>query len=91
MSNLTYKQAIRMTIPQDSPSEALRKKLPRGDGNWPGYSTVYRNIAAGCEAMARDKYVYLSYEHINAMAVLGSGHEETMKYEQMRMRNRGWI
>lgn len=62
-------------IPQDSPTEARRKELPRGDGNWPGYSAVYRNIAAGCEKMARAKYVYLSYEHI----------------EQLRMRMRGWI
>lgn len=78
-------------ITQDSTTEARRKELPRGDGDWPGYAQVYRNIAAGCEKMARTRHVYLSYEHINAMAVLGSGHEETMKYEQMRMRMRGWI
>lgn len=78
-------------VPQDSPTEARRKELPRGNGDWPGYSAVYLNIASGCEKMARAKYVHLSYEHINAMAVLGSGDEETMKYEQMRMRMRGWI
>jgi hypothetical protein len=52
---------------------------------------VYANIARGCEELAKRKYVYLSDEHENAMAVLGSGHEETMKYEQMRMRDRGLI
>ena len=77
--------------PQDSPVETRRKELPRGNGDWPGYSHVYANIAAGCEKMARTPYVYLSGEHVNAMAVLGSGHEETMKYKQMRMRQRGFI
>jgi hypothetical protein len=78
-------------VPQDSPVEQRRKELPRATGDWPGYASVYANIAKGCEAMARTEYVCLSDEHINAMSVLGSGHEETMKYEQMRMRNRGFI
>jgi hypothetical protein len=78
-------------IPQDSPVEQRRKELPRGKGDWSGFSHVYQNIAKGCERMARDRYVYLSDEHVNAMAVLGSGDEETMKYEQMRMRDLGWI
>jgi hypothetical protein len=79
------------SVSQDSPVESRRKELPRGTGDWPGFDKVYSNIAAGCEAMARTKYVYLSEEHVNAMAVLGCGHEETMKYEQMRMRDRGFI
>lgn len=74
-----------------SPVEVRRQELPRGSGNWPGYAEVYSNIARGCEVMARTRYVYLSDEHVNAMAVLGSGDEATMKYEQMRMRDRGFI
>lgn len=76
---------------QDSPVERRRKELPRSNGDWKGYAQVYARIAAGCEAMARARYVHLSDEHVNAMAILGSGHEESMKYEQMRMRNRGFI
>jgi hypothetical protein len=75
----------------DSPVEQRRKELPRGKGDWPGYAAVYANISRGCEAMARQKNVHLSDEHVNAMAVLGSGDETTMKYEQMRMRDRGFI
>ena len=78
-------------LPQDSPTEEARKLLPRGNGTWPGYEHVYRNIAEACEKMARSRYVYLSDEHIQAMAILGCGDEETMKYEQMRCRGRGWI
>lgn len=83
--------ATARSIPQDSPVEARRKELPRGKGDWIGWPQVYSNISRGCEAMARTTYVYLSDEHVNAMAVLGCGHEETMKYEQMRMRDRGFI
>jgi hypothetical protein len=77
--------------PQDSPTERRMKELPRGDGNWLGFNKVWSNIQQGCHAMAKVPYVYLSEEHINAMAVLGCGDETTMKYEQMRMRDRGWI
>jgi hypothetical protein len=76
---------------QESPVEARRKELPRGQGDWVGFSHVYQNLSAGCNAMGRTDYVRLSDEHVNAMAVLGCGHEETMKYEQMRMRMRGFI
>ncbi|HYM36183.1 MAG TPA: hypothetical protein VET48_12340 [Steroidobacteraceae bacterium] len=78
-------------VPQDSPVERRRKELSRGNGDWAGYAHVYANIARGCEAMARTPYVHLSDEHVNAMAVLGCGDEQTMKYEQMRMRDRGFI
>ncbi len=75
----------------ESPVETKRKALPRGDGDWAGFAEVYARLAAGCNAMAGTLYVYLSDEHVNAMAVLGSGHEESMKYEVMRMRSRGFI
>jgi hypothetical protein len=74
-----------------SPVEVRRKQLLRGNGDWAGYATVYRNIASACEIMGRMPYVRLSDEHVNAMAVLGCGHENTMKYEQMRLRQRGFI
>lgn len=75
----------------DSPVEQVRKQLPRGDGNWPGYAYVYKNIADACQKMAETEYIYLSDEHVDAMAILGSGHEETMKAEQARLRMRRFI
>lgn len=78
-------------MPASSPVEQRRKELPRGNGGWRGYSYVYGRIQAACEAMGRTRYVALSEEHVNAMAVLGSGHEETMKYEMHRLRMRGFI
>lgn len=85
-----FNRSLNSPMP-DSPTEQVRKTLPKGDGNWPGFEHVYRNIAAACEKMARTKYIYLSEEHITSMAILGCGHEETMKYEQMRLRGRGFI
>lgn len=78
-------------IPCDSPVEERRKQLPRGDGEWPGYSVVYERIKQGCEALAASKHTHLSGEHVEAMAILGSGHEETMKAEVHRMLDRGLI
>ena len=75
----------------DSPVERRRKELPCGNATWPGYSKVYANISTACEHMGQMPYIRLSDEHVNAMAILGCGHEETMKYEQMRLRMRGFI
>lgn len=76
---------------QDSPVERRRKELPKGNGDWLGYDVVYDKIQAACHVMARTRYVYLSEEHVNAMAVLGCGHEATMKLELQRLRNRGFV
>jgi hypothetical protein len=76
---------------RDSPVEQVRKKLPRGDGQWPGYSTVYQKISAACDRMGRMPYVCLSDEHVDAMAVLGCGHEETMKAMLHHLRYRGFV
>lgn len=67
------------------------KDLPKGCGEWPGYNTVYRRLATACERMAQTKYIYLSDEHARAMAILGCGHEETMKAEQARLAMRGFL
>ena len=73
-----------------SPTEQVRKNLPRGDGAWPGFDYVYGQLYAACDAMAKSS-LHLSDEHIRAMAVLGCGHEETMKAEMWRLRGRGFI
>ncbi len=74
-----------------SPVEQARKAGACGDGNWAGYAHVYANIARGAEAMARQTYVYLSDDHVNTMADLGSGDENRMKYRQMWLRQYGYI
>lgn len=76
---------------RDSPVEERRKQLPRGDGNWKGYDVVYANISKACEKMGLSKHMRLSYLHVEAMAVLGSGHEETMKAMQMTLRDEGLL
>lgn len=78
---------IRMNL--ESPVETERKTLPRGDGQWPGFARVYQTISGACDRMGQSAS-RLNEEHVRAMAILGCGHEETMKYEQMRLRSRGW-
>ena len=75
----------------DSPVEKMRKTLPRGDGAWGGFDYVYIQIKEACERMAVARYVALSDEHVTAMAILGCGHEETMKAEMWRLRGRKFI
>ena len=75
----------------DDPVEQARKAGPQGNGEWPGFDYVYRKITEACEAMAQQRYVYLSNEHIETMADLGSGHEERMKCRLMWLRARDYI
>lgn len=75
----------------DSPVERARKQGPCGDGNWPGFDSVYRKISAGCEKMARSRHHYLSLDHVESMADLGSGHEERMKWRLHWMLTYGWV
>lgn len=75
----------------DSPVETRMRELARGTGDWEGFGYVWEQLQIGCHAMAKRRYVYLSQEHVNAMGILGCGHEETMKAEMWRMRQRGWI
>lgn len=66
-------------IPQDSPTEKLRKQLPQGNCDWAEYDKTQARLSKACQLMAKERYVYLSDLHIKTMAVLGCGHEETMK------------
>lgn len=77
------------TLPQDSPVEQRRKELPRGNGSWAGWESVYDRLAAAAERLSRT--LHLSEEHENLMAALGCGHEETMKAELHRCYSRGLI
>lgn len=76
-------------VKAESPVETIRKELPRGKGDFPGYSRCYTIISAACQRLAESN-LYLSDEHVRAMAILGCGHEETMKAEMMRLMHRGF-
>lgn len=85
------KQHILNSPMPDSPVEQALKAGPRGNGEWSGFSAVFRMIAQGAEAMARREYVYLSQDHVDTMADLGSGHEERMKARLHWLRMYGYI
>lgn len=88
---MTSKKQILNAAAPDSPVETVRKTLPRGTADWAGFDYVYGKISAACEQMAQTRYVALSDEHVTSMAILGCGHEETMKAEMWRLRSRGFI
>jgi hypothetical protein len=74
---------------------AEMRALPQGDCEWPGYSIVFNRLQAIAYNMAKktpgiQNHNYLSAEHITTMAVLGCGHEETMKGWLLQMIDRGW-
>ena len=69
-----------MTILRDSPVEIRRKEMPKGDGGWPGFDRCYERLQGAAKYLSRNKYTYLNQDHIDVMAAMGSGHEETMKF-----------
>lgn len=77
-------------IAQESPVETIRKSLPKGDGKWRGFASVYRRISKACEEMARRGH-HLSEFHVETMAILGCGHEETMKARLLLLYESNWI
>ena len=62
----------------------------KGTGNWPGWSAVYDKLSKAAQLMADSGHL-LSDAHIETMAALGSGHEETMKYQVHWLYTYGWI
>lgn len=75
----------------DSPVEYVRKQLPRGDGKWAGFEAVYGRLQRAAYRMADEKYMRCGEEHVMLMAILGCGHEETMKAEMHRLFGRGYV
>lgn len=69
-----------------TPIEIEARSLPRGAGDWPGYESVYGKLQMAAERMRDQKYWHLASEHIRLMAIIGCGHEETMKAELHRLR-----
>ena len=80
-----------MTILRDDPIETRRKELPRGDGSWEGFDACYRRLQFAAKHLALNPYTRLGQDHIDIMAVLGSGHEETMKYYVHLAYTYNWI
>ena len=76
---------------QDSPVEKRRKELPKGNCNWNGYDSVYAKLQKAAHKMASNYRTFATDEHIETMAILGCGHEETMKAHLMWCREYGWI
>jgi hypothetical protein len=75
----------------DSPVDHARKQLLRGDGEWPGFDVVYYRLKCAAHKMAEEPHMLLSDEHVRLMAIMGCGHEETMKAEMHRLIGRGYI
>jgi hypothetical protein len=78
-------------LPQDDPVEQERKTLPRGSGDWPGFDHVYEQLQRACFRLASSSTTRCGDDHVHLMAVLGSGHEETMKAEMAVARSRGLL
>lgn len=75
---------------QDSPVEQLRKELPRGKADWPTFGHVWSNLQTAAIAMGQSNS-RLNDLHVRTMAVMGTGHEETMKAHQLLLRSYGWL
>ena len=60
-----------MNILLDSPVEARRKEMPKGDGDWPGYDRCYDRLKAAAEHLAGNQYTRLGQDHIDIMAAMG--------------------
>jgi hypothetical protein len=80
-----------MNILQDNPVEKLRKSLPQKDNDWPGHAYVWNKLQEVAHFLASNKHIYLSDDHIEIMAVMGTGNEELMKGKLLLARDRGWI
>ena len=80
-----------MTILRDSPVEARRKEMPKGCGDWFGYDRCYDRLKSAAKHLAGNQYTRLGQDHIDIMAAMGSGHEETMKYYVHLAYQNSWI
>lgn len=76
---------------RDDPVTVAWRELPHGDGTWPGYDAVYDKISRAADKMSRARYILRSEIHVQTMAILGCGHEETMKAHVHWLMTYGWI
>ena len=76
---------------KDSPVEIERKKMKRGNADWPGFDSVYSKLMEAAEKMSNSTYVHLGKNHVRIMAAAGSGNEEEMKSALEWCRLHDWI
>lgn len=69
-----------MLVLRDSPVEIRRKEMPKGDGNWTGFDRCYERLQFAAKHLAKNRSTRCGYDHVEIMAAMSSGHEETMKY-----------
>lgn len=69
-----------MKMLSDSPVESRRKNMPRGNGDWPGFEKCYERLQSAAIYLSGSAHTHLNHDHIDVMAAMGSGDEETMKY-----------
>jgi hypothetical protein len=75
-------------LPELSPVEKELATLPRGDGKWSGFDAVYDKLNKVARECFTGPYAHCGEEHVHVMAVMGCGHEETMKAEMFLLRSR---
>ena len=80
-----------MNILKDSPVELRRKELPQGNADWPGYDRCLERLQAAARHLAKNPYTRLGQDHVDIMAVIGTGHEETIKYYVHLAYQYNWI
>ena len=67
----------------------FRKEGRIGSGEWPGSNVVWARLQQAAHYLS--KTAPHSSDHIEVMAVMGTGHEELMKYWVSIGMSRGWI
>ena len=77
--------------PKDDPVEQERKKLPQGSGDWPGHDFVWDYLQQCAHVLSKNPQTRCGDEHVMLMAIMGCGHEETMKAELHRLYGRNLI
>ena len=55
----------------DSPVDHIRKQLPRGNGDWPGFDVGVLRLKCAAHKMADEPY--MPDEHVRLMAIMGCG------------------
>lgn len=75
---------------QLSPVEIRQAELPKGNGDWPGFAHVWTKLQEASHYLAQGRQTCLSADHVECMAVMGSGHEETMKHQLSIAYAYGW-
>jgi hypothetical protein len=70
---------MKNNIAIDTPVDKLLRTLPRGKADWEGWSVCYTRLQAASDRLASSPNTFLSDDHVEVMAVMVCGHEETMK------------